>query len=438
MVKETPFSQSNLNKIFKLSSTKEDRITSRENSWLEFKESFGWKSMALYLKSCAAFANNKGGYIVFGVAERPNRLVGLNKGSLSSFKSIDPQRITNHLNQYFAPKIKWDMMVHELNNKSFGLLYTYESENKPVICTRNNNSTIKEGDIFYRYRGRSERIKYSELREIIDKNKSKEKELWMSYLQTIAKVGVQNVGIFDLSTGDATGPVGTYLIEESLLSQLSFIKEGEFSETKGKPAIKIVGTATPTQRNNGILGKERIVKTKGIRTSDIIIDFLCEKQIKSPEEYIKQICFERSAFLPIYYFIYKAKISITEAVEILHNVITRSRTKNKIIERLEKNSTLFVPLSNSNNRSSKKKKNYVKIILKKDIPNDLNELDLRFFFQAVRALKKEQLQEHSLYIRKFLRKSFNKYYASADSNFADNLRRAIAWVDEALYSEKKQ
>ena len=72
-----PFSQEELNYIFRTSPKNPDRLVSRESSNLEFKLSFGWKGLPRYLKSFAAFANMKGGYLVFGVANRPRKLVGL-------------------------------------------------------------------------------------------------------------------------------------------------------------------------------------------------------------------------------------------------------------------------------------------------------------------------------------------------------------------------
>ena len=64
-----PFSQEELNEIFKISPTDPERVISRESSSLEFKESFGWMSLPNYLKTSVAYANTKGGYIVFGITE---------------------------------------------------------------------------------------------------------------------------------------------------------------------------------------------------------------------------------------------------------------------------------------------------------------------------------------------------------------------------------
>jgi len=53
-------------KIFIFHSSIANRIISRESSQLEFKESFNWLSKDKYAKSMAAFANNRGGFIIFG------------------------------------------------------------------------------------------------------------------------------------------------------------------------------------------------------------------------------------------------------------------------------------------------------------------------------------------------------------------------------------
>ena len=70
-----------------------ERLISRESSWLEFKESFGWHSLAKYLKTSAAYANTKGGYIVFGVADRPHILKGLSGKGLECFEALDPEQL---------------------------------------------------------------------------------------------------------------------------------------------------------------------------------------------------------------------------------------------------------------------------------------------------------------------------------------------------------
>ena len=365
MIAKTPFSQENLNEIFKISPTNPKRVISRESSGLEFKESFGWTSLPKYLKTSAAYANTKGGYIVFGIANKPHRLCGLSGVNLKLFEDIDPEKISRNFNDYFAPEIEWIIQEFELEGKVFGLLYIHEAKDKPVICTKNSGKELKEGDIYYRYRGRSERIKYPELRAILEAKRETEQHLWMKHLENIAKIGVREAGIFDIHSGSVTGSSGSFLIDESLLSQLAFIKEGEFSEVKGKPALKLVGHAEPLAGTISGAAKKQIVKIKGIRTADIILSFLNQENVSEPDEYIKQICFESTAFLPVYYFIKKSGMTLDKTIEMLESVASRSTTRRKLIERLESGKTQELAIPNLSTYAATEKRNTQKRFAKK-------------------------------------------------------------------------
>ncbi len=58
----------------------------RENSTLEFKEQFNFAGLADYLKDFAAFANNNGGYLIFGVKDKPRTLIGMSHKSIEQLK----------------------------------------------------------------------------------------------------------------------------------------------------------------------------------------------------------------------------------------------------------------------------------------------------------------------------------------------------------------
>lgn len=64
-----PLSEDVLSKIFKTSLSQPDMLIKREDKNHEFKESFNMASMAMYFKTIAAFANNDGGYLIFGVKD---------------------------------------------------------------------------------------------------------------------------------------------------------------------------------------------------------------------------------------------------------------------------------------------------------------------------------------------------------------------------------
>lgn len=427
-----PFSQEDLNEIFKISPVDPERVISRESSNLEFKESFGWASLPKYLKTSAAYANTKGGYIVFGIANKPHRLCGLSGANLRLFEDIDPEKMSRNFNDHFAPEIEWSIQEYELQGKIFGLLYIHEAKDKPVVCTKDSGKHLKESDIYYRYRGRSERIKYSELRTILEAKRESEQRLWMRHLENIARIGVREAGIFDLHTGSVTGAGGSFLIDESLLSQLAFIKEGEFSEVKGKPALKLIGEVEPMA--GSVIGttKKQIVKTKGIRTADIVLNALNQNDVPEPDEYIKQICFESTAFLPVYYFIKKSGMSLEKTVEVLEGVVSRSATRGKLIERLKSGNTQELAIPNGSSAAATKKRKYAEALRSNKVSADLTGQELVYCLQAIRGLVADEIKSNSKYIRELLRNWFNKHYASAKGPLADNLRRSICWVDEAL------
>mgnify|MGYP000566907243 FL=1 len=149
-----------------------DRLIKREDKNHEFKESFNMANAPMYLKTIAAFANNEGGYIIFGVKDKPHILQGLDDKALDRFATLPVEQFTRLLQDYFAPDIVWKNCIYEYKSLSFGIIYIYPAKVKPVICKKSSDTgnnpryALKESDIYYRYGGRTERIKYSELQQI--------------------------------------------------------------------------------------------------------------------------------------------------------------------------------------------------------------------------------------------------------------------------------
>lgn len=173
-----PLDENELFKIFKTSAKYPDRLIKREDKNHEFKASFNMANAAMYLKTIAAFANNEGGYIIFGVQDKPHTMLGLDEKALGRFSSLPVEKFTQLFQEYFAPDIEWTNCIYEYKSLSFGIIYIYPAKVKPVICKKlydgGNNSkySLKESDIYYRYGGRTERIKYPELQRIIDEKRA--------------------------------------------------------------------------------------------------------------------------------------------------------------------------------------------------------------------------------------------------------------------------
>lgn len=429
-----PFNQEALNRIFTISSIHPDRLTSRESSWLEFKESFGFGSLGKYIRSAAGFANAKGGYIIYGIGNSPHILIGLKN---DSFDKLDPEKLTQFLNEHFDPEIHCDRLLYELNEKTYGLLYIHESVNKPVVCKKgtDDGKSLKEGEIYYRYGGRTQTVRYPELKELIEERRRQEQLLWFKHLKEIARIGIQDVGLLDARSGKVTGAAGNFLIDESLLSQVSFIRDGEFNEQKGNPAIKIIGTAQPVNPNLAGPGtKYQVIKTKGIRAADIMLAFLSSETPAEPRSYIAQICYESSAFLPLYFLLVQAKLSLSDVITIIDAEHSTSPAKAKLKERITNDIALSVSVPSSSTASGQFKLKIREALLVKKASHNVTGKDLEHLLDMIRTLEPKEISEQ--YLKDLLRKIFNRDFAKGDAPLNDKIRRTICCLDWRIHRPK--
>jgi predicted HTH transcriptional regulator len=176
----------------------------RESQNLEFKESFNLAGLADYYRDFAAFANNKGGYLIFGVKDRPKReLVGLSEKATKQFDKLDPEMVSGHLLDIFSSEIVWEHEIYFFNDMYFGVFYIHESTLKPVISKKDEgkDQVLKNGEIYYRYGGRTQKIQYGELESIINKRIEQNNNQWLDLVQKIGKSGPQNAAILDSERG---------------------------------------------------------------------------------------------------------------------------------------------------------------------------------------------------------------------------------------------
>lgn len=219
------------------------RVKSRERNDLEYKETFGLNSWATYAKTMAAFSNNCGGYIIFGVKDNPREITGVNSG----FANFKQEKFTESLNSLFSPELIWDSGIVDFDSFSIGYIYTHESEIKPTMALKNESSEkINSGDVFYRYRARSEKIKYPEMHKIIEDRAKRERNQLLKLMETIRKSDTTNLGIVNYNNGRFSTPHGADItVDKKLVMQVlrkaKYIKKGSFDETTGMPVLKVSG-----------------------------------------------------------------------------------------------------------------------------------------------------------------------------------------------------
>lgn len=250
---------------FKFLINAKGHIRLRESTDLEFKESFHYESIAFYLRSMAAMANNKGGQIIFGIKNSPHIPEGLKN---EKFQKCDPKEINEKMMEYFSHDFEWHLNILEYDSKQFGQLWVPEASSKPILCKKTNDkSKLREGAIYYRYRGETKEIAYAELYKLIESEKEKEKRLWMEHIQKISAIGPKNIHILDSYSGEMKVGDKTILLDENLLSKIKFIKEGAFVEKDGAPALTIKGEIAGLVNSDQVISSEELYP---LLTSDLI------------------------------------------------------------------------------------------------------------------------------------------------------------------------
>lgn len=278
----------NLNIVSKILKLKEDgNLFHRESQYLEFKESFNLAGLADYYKDFAAFANNKGGYLIFGIKDRPKRvLVGLSSKAIEQFDKLDPEVVSGHLLELFSSNISWEHEIYSLENMTFGVFYIYESVMKPVISKKDEgkDQTLKNGEIYFRYGGRTQKIQSAELEMIINKRVDQNNIQWLDLVQKIGKSGPENAAILDSEKGIIEkGDSQILVVDQELLSGFQLIREGEFSETKGAKTLKLVGDITPINQVEVVKKvKEDKLKDYPLSATDLV------NEIKKKDSTINQ------------------------------------------------------------------------------------------------------------------------------------------------------
>lgn len=428
-----PISDEKLLNIFKKSGRNSELIGTNEGITIEYKQSFGWKSVTEYFKAMAAFANRDGGYLIFGVKDKPHLLFGLESVALKNFEAIDNGQWTTNLREYFSPEINWEKSTFVFDDKTYGIIYTYPAFNKPVICKKTSGE-LRKAAIYYRYNSQNSEIEYPELQSIIEGEKQKINELWIKKMRQISEIGVSKLALLDLENGSLSGANTTLYIDEPLLNEIKFVQEGSFVETGGNPALKVVGEVKT------VVGARKVVvekpQIKAINSDEIIRSFITQENVNNPMEFVRQICYQNTGNLPVYYFMKLAGQNAADTVEFLDNVPTSSQSKDILRRRIKDGEKKFVKLSVTSSDASKKKQSYYKAFLDDNILIPTSDNELKYFLAVIRSLSAEDIVKHKDRLLNALYEIYINYYNSPEHSIIKNeFRYALCWIDEALYMD---
>jgi hypothetical protein len=377
-----------------------------------------------WLRPVAALANNRGGYILFGVKDK-----GMIDGSLDpdsykvlglrspDFVNADPADFSKQVKATFDPTPRIESAVLKLGELKVGVLYVHQHPSRPVIAVKNEGE-VKEGDIYYRYPGQSARIKYSDLRSILDQRDSHARAQILPMVEKLLKLGPDNAMIADLSGGFLSNEKQSIVIGKDLLDQIKFIRDGEFDEVAGAPTLRLVGDVKAVDVHGAVI-------RKGFATSaDLIDDFLCQNPPVTPLEYIR--CAVEGGilrWLPIHYYARQAKLNGKELAAFIMR--TRAQPQRKVLykERALGIKSAFQPATGKNQMTDKFRNG--------ELPKPETVKEATAIARAIMGLKRKPSISFSD-IAKLL-KACKDIVEAVQPSAISEIRRAIARIDELYF-----
>ena len=234
-----------------------------------------------------------------------------------------------------------------------------------------------------------------------------------------------------MGTGKITGNGGSIVIDENLLSKIAFIKEGEFVETKGKPAIRLIGDIENVSTGKIVVRETTRKVVKAIEPNDLIKAFLKRINVEEPMEYIRAVCSATTGNYPIYFLLQQGNVSIEDAIKTVDDTTVRGAAKRSLRERLGGKRITPVSASVSKHPASIKKLLYLEAWRNENV--DFRQDELTYCITALLSLSEEDIIKHERYIRSMLLRIFEEHYEKASSTLASNIRKAICRVDEVLF-----
>ena len=163
-------------------------LTGGESQECECKRAFDPSRLAPVVRAVAALANNRGGYIFFGVIDRGGRVEGID----STFIDTDMARIMEKIKAYLSPTPSITAKeTIEFDGKIVGFIRVERHENRPVIIYRDGDG-LNEGEILFRYPGQSSRIKFGDLRAMLEERDRRTQIALADAAGRMANIGTAN------------------------------------------------------------------------------------------------------------------------------------------------------------------------------------------------------------------------------------------------------
>jgi len=398
-------------------------LTEHESEITECKESFCIKPENRFadpLRSIAGLANNKGGFIFFGVKELSDGSLNVVGLSDEVFALTDPADLNRSLASSLNPVPVFTMLSLEFDGRFVGAIYVQKHDLPPVVAIKNVNNEFKEGAIYYRYVGETRMIKPGELQQIIA---YREQRAIAEFSNRISRVAMGAAATLDLDTGKVEGRVGNFMIGEDLLPKIQFIREGQFTEKEGAPALRLIGDVEAASDQPQVV-RDNVTPDATMR------NFLNNTAVREPRQYLLHSAHSNREWQPIWYYLHMAGLTIEQAAELMRKEeASHPSHRDGVIARLTGKRAAF-------NINQGKPKHLVVAFAKGEIDKPTDVPSSHKFALAVQGLPDGQ--ENLPLFQQLLSECYERSngQTSQQRNLRSAVFRAACRLDELLYKAK--
>lgn len=313
------------------------RCTTGETDEFECKEGFSLRNFSKPLRTIAGFANNRGGYLFFGVKDKP---LGFAVSGLADdrFTATDQNKFSQTIRSVLEPTPRFRVASLKLDTMTIGVIHVEPHSAKPVIASKTEGD-VAEGAIYYRYPGETKAICYADLRAILDERDQRSREAILPMVQRLLELGPKDAMVANLADAQLEGGTRPIIIDQQLVDRIKFIRDGEFDEKEGAETLRLVGDVNAVDLSS--VTTIRTVRTE-LTEESIVRNFVGRVLVEEPLAYVRQASHEQTFLLPLFYYLHLAGQSREGAVaDLKGHRNAKPNTAKEIIRRLQHQRTLF-------------------------------------------------------------------------------------------------
>jgi len=388
-----------------------------ETTQQECKEVFDLARMNPIIKAIAALANNKGGFVFLGIENAACRVVGLPD---RTFSDTDIVRISDKVKTFLTPTPDFIKETIEVGGMTVGVIYVEKYDVPPVIVSRDGHG-LNDGSILFRYPGQSAKIKFGDLLAMLRERDQASQSRLLKSAQRISEIGPDRSLIIDTSTGILDTGDMHITIDRKLTDQLEFIREGEFEEVEGAPALRLVGDVRAVDAEGAV--HERI-EGHALTADSVLEAFFRKEQVRTPFEYIRVSLLVQRQWLPIFFFAQLCDETVEEiSARLAQSKAVYINSKRKMLARLSSELSAFV---NASGQATP----VLERIIRGDIDDLENEYEDKIIARAVQAIPEGFANLDPIF--ELLRQMFER--AEGNSALLGLIFKAFARLDELAYN----